>query len=73
MGAFAQGMSEVDGAERLIIATTNDDLPALGLYQRIGFTITGIRVRRLLEHHGGVALGFDNIPVRDEIQMEMRL
>ena len=66
-------VARAEGAERLIIATTNDDLPALGLYQRLGFTITGIRVGRLLEHHGEVELGFDSIPVRDEIQMEMRL
>jgi len=66
-------MTRAEGAERIIVATTNDDLPALGLYQRLGFVITGVLVGRLLEHHGGVELGFDGIPVRDEIQMELRL
>jgi ribosomal protein S18 acetylase RimI-like enzyme len=66
-------IARAEGAERLIISTTNDDLPALGLYQRLGFTITGIRVGRLLEHHGGVEAGFAGIPVRDEIQMQLRL
>jgi ribosomal protein S18 acetylase RimI-like enzyme len=66
-------MTRAEGAKRVITATTNDDLPALGLYQRLGFTIIGILVGRLLEHHGGVELGFDGIPVRDEIQMELRL
>jgi ribosomal protein S18 acetylase RimI-like enzyme len=60
-------------AERIIVATTNDDLPALGLYQRLGFTITEVMVGKLLEHHGGVEPGFAGIPVRDEIRMELRL
>ena len=67
------GLARAESAERLIIATTNDDLPALGLYQRLGFTITGIRVGRLVEHHGGIEPGFAGIPVRDEIQMELGL
>jgi ribosomal protein S18 acetylase RimI-like enzyme len=62
-----------EGAARIIVATTNDDLPALGLYQRLGFTITRVLVGKVLEHHGGVELGFAGIPVRDEIQMELRL
>ena len=66
-------MTRAEGAERVIAATTNDDLPALGLYQRLGFTITKVLVGRLLEHHGGVEPGFAGVPVRDEIQMELRL
>ncbi len=61
------------GVERLIVATTNDNLPSLGLYQRLGFEISGVRVGRVLKHHGGVELGFDGIPIRDEIQLELRL
>jgi ribosomal protein S18 acetylase RimI-like enzyme len=66
-------MTRAEGAKRVIISTSNDDLPALGLYQRLGFTITGVLVGQILEHHGGVELGFAGIPVRDEIQMELRL
>jgi ribosomal protein S18 acetylase RimI-like enzyme len=65
--------ARAEGAVRLIVATTNDDLPALGLYQRLGFVITGVLVGRLLEHHGEVEPGFGGIPVRDEVQMELRL
>lgn len=65
--------ARAEGAARLIVATTNDDLPALGLYQRLGFTITGVLVGRLLEHHGRVEPGFAGIPVRDEIRMELWL
>ncbi|OQY23925.1 MAG: hypothetical protein B6I35_02690 [Anaerolineaceae bacterium 4572_32.2] len=65
--------ARAEGATRLIVATSNDDLPALALYQRVGFTITGILAGRLVEHHGGVEAGFADIPVRDEIQLELRL
>ena len=65
--------ARAEGADRLIVATTNDDLPALGLYQRLGFVITKVIVGVLLEHHGGVVSGFGGIPVRDEVQMELRL
>jgi ribosomal protein S18 acetylase RimI-like enzyme len=67
------GVAHAEGASRLIVATTNDDLLALGLYQRLGFTITGVLVGELLEHHGGVKPGFAGTPVRDEIQMELLL
>jgi ribosomal protein S18 acetylase RimI-like enzyme len=65
--------AQAQGADRVIAAVTNDDLPGLGLYQRLGFTITGVLVGRLAKPGGGVALGFDGIPVRDEIQLELRL
>jgi ribosomal protein S18 acetylase RimI-like enzyme len=60
-------------AGRVVVATTNDDLPALGLYQRLGFAITSVVVGGMLEHHGGIELGFAGIPVRDEIRMELKL
>ncbi len=58
---------------RVIVATSNDDLPALGLYQHYGFRITGIRPGRIARHHNGEFPGFAGIPVRDEIQLEYRL
>ena len=72
IGAVAEA-ARAEGADRLIVATTNDDLPALGLYQRLGFVITKVLVGRVLEHHGGLVSGFAGIPVRDEVQMELRL
>lgn len=65
--------AQATGTERVIVATTNDDQPALGLYQRLGFAITGVLVGKLVEHHGGIEPGFDGIPVRDEIQLELQL
>ena len=66
-------MTRTEGVERIILSTTNDNLPTLELYQRLGFVITQVLVGRMLERHGGVELGFAGIPVRDEIQMELRL
>jgi ribosomal protein S18 acetylase RimI-like enzyme len=65
--------ARAEGADRIVVATTNDDLPALGLYQRLGFTITSVLVGKLIEHHGGIEMGFDAIPIRDEIQLELQL
>lgn len=63
--------ARTEGVRRLLVATSNDDLPALALYQRAGFVITDIAVGRLVEHHGGVERGFSGIPVRDEVRMEL--
>ena len=65
--------AQTGGANRIIVATTNDDLPALALYQRLGFTITDVLVGKLVEHHDGIEPGFDGIPIRDEIQLELQL
>ena len=58
------------GLYRVVVATSNDDLPALSLYQRSGFTIADIRPGEVLRHHGGEVVGFAGIPVRDEIRLE---
>jgi GNAT superfamily N-acetyltransferase len=55
---------------RLVVATSNDDLPALYVYQRCGFHITGIVPGAVLAHHGCEEVGFACIPVRDEIRLE---
>ena len=64
--------ARAQGVERVFVTVTNDDLPGLGLYQRLGFTITGVLVDRLAGK-GRVEPGFDGIPVRYEIQLELRL
>lgn len=61
------------GLRRVRVATTNDDLPALYLYQRLGFHLTETIPGRLVMHHGGEELGFAGIPVRDEIRLEFVL
>ena len=62
-----------EGVDRVLVATMNDNLPALAFYQRLGFVITGVKVGTVLEHHGGVISGFAGIPIRDEIQLELQI
>ena len=71
--AAVEGAARAHGATRIVVATSNDDLPALYLYQRHGFHLTGMEVGRLAKHHEGEEPGFAGIPVRDEIQLEKRL
>jgi ribosomal protein S18 acetylase RimI-like enzyme len=65
------------GCSRLWLITTNDNLHAVGFYQRRGFTLVAIHrnaldVTRKLKP--GLPLkGIDGIPLRDEIELEMLL
>jgi ribosomal protein S18 acetylase RimI-like enzyme len=61
------------GLARILVATTNDDLPALALYQRYGFRITELVTGRVAEEHGVDLAGFAGIPVRDEVRLEFEL
>ncbi|NLE75567.1 MAG: GNAT family N-acetyltransferase [Chloroflexi bacterium] len=62
------------GRLQVAVATTNDNLPALALYQRLGFRLTDLRSQALVEHHGGrEEAGFHGLPVRDELQMTLDL
>jgi ribosomal protein S18 acetylase RimI-like enzyme len=57
------------GVGRLVVATSNDDLPALALYQRYGFRLAELLPGRIAQHHGGEFPGFGGIPVRDEVRL----
>jgi ribosomal protein S18 acetylase RimI-like enzyme len=58
---------------RIIVTTTNDNLPGLYFYQRRGFRLTSLRPGGILEHTNGAQAGFAGIPVRDEVQLEKPL
>jgi ribosomal protein S18 acetylase RimI-like enzyme len=58
---------------RIIVTTTNDNLPALYFYQRRGYRLTGLRPEAVLAHTPDVLPGFAGIPVRDEVQLEKLL
>ena len=65
------------GCARLVIATTNDNTRALRLYQKCGFELTTLR-RRAVEESRKLKpsiplIGSDGIPMRDELELEMRL
>jgi ribosomal protein S18 acetylase RimI-like enzyme len=62
---------------RLWLITTNDNTPALRFYQRRGFHLAALhrnalKVSRLLKPEIPL-IGLDDIPLRDEIELEMTL
>jgi ribosomal protein S18 acetylase RimI-like enzyme len=54
---------------RVLVATTNDNLPSMYFYQRKGYRITGIAVEAMAGVNGPTT-GFGGIPIRDEIHLE---
>jgi ribosomal protein S18 acetylase RimI-like enzyme len=71
--AIAEREARNRGLARMVVATSNDDLPALYLYQRWGFVISEVKPGAILAHHGREERGFASIPVRDEIRLERKL
>lgn len=69
--------SRARGCKRLFLITTNDNLNALGFYQKRGFEIAAIyrgAVNESRKIKPSIPLvGFNNIPLRDEIELEMSL
>lgn len=62
------------GLGRVVLATSNDNLPSLYFYQRHGYRITAV-VPDAFAVHSKVpnAPGFAGLPVLDEIRLEKRL
>ena len=62
---------------RIVLTTTNDNLHALGFYQRHGFSLSAIRPGAINETRkikpSIPLIGENNIPLRDEIELEMML
>lgn len=65
------------GCGRLWLLTTNDNLNAIGFYQKRGFSLVRVHVGAATEARrlkpSIPLIGFDGIPVRDDIELEMRL
>jgi len=63
--------------KRLFLITTNDNLNALGFYQKRGFEIVAVyrgAVNESRKRKPSIPLiGYDNIPLRDEIELEINL
>jgi ribosomal protein S18 acetylase RimI-like enzyme len=57
---------------RLVVSTTNDNLPALYFYQRHDYRLTELVPDSVRGDDRGQP-GFAGIPVRDEIRLEKRL
>ena len=63
--------------KRLFLITTNDNLNALGFYQKRGFELVAVyrgAVNESRKIKPGIPLvGMDGIPLRDEIELEINL
>jgi ribosomal protein S18 acetylase RimI-like enzyme len=62
---------------RLSVVTTNDNVRALGFYQRRGFVLTALR-KGAIERSRRIKpeipeLGYDDIPIRDELELVLDL
>ncbi len=55
---------------RVLVSTTNDNLPALYFYQRRGYRLTALVPDNVIEHTKRETAGFAGIPVCDEIRMQ---
>ena len=56
--------------KRILVSTSNDNLPALAFYQRLGFQIYEVKPNAIAEKHGKVLKGIGNLPVRDELRLQ---
>jgi ribosomal protein S18 acetylase RimI-like enzyme len=69
--------AHTQGCKRLFLITTNDNLNALGFYQRRGFEIVTIyrgAVNESRKRKPSIPrIGMNNIPLRDEIELEIQL
>jgi ribosomal protein S18 acetylase RimI-like enzyme len=68
----------VAGCERIWVVTTNDNLEALRFYQRRGFVLSALRAGAVDEARRELkpriaAVGESGIPIRDELELELRL
>ena len=55
--------------QQLLVVTSNDNLPALTFYQRLGFQLFEVAPNVIAEKLGRLQLGFARIPIRDELRL----
>jgi len=58
------------GKKRLLVSTSNDDLPGLAFYQSLGFQIFDVEPNVIAEKHGEVLSGIGGLPIRDELRLQ---
>ena len=61
------------GKKKLLVSTSNDDLPALAFYQSLGFQIYEVKPDVIAEKHGMVLKGIGGLPIRDELRLQKLL
>jgi ribosomal protein S18 acetylase RimI-like enzyme len=55
--------------KKLLVSTSNDDLPALAFYQSNGFQIYEVKPNVIAEKHGMILKGIGGLPIRDELRL----
>ncbi|MEL6152100.1 MAG: GNAT family N-acetyltransferase [Chloroflexota bacterium] len=69
--------AEIEKCERIWLITSNDNTPALRYWQKRGFEIVAIHRNAITEARRLKPeiplVGMDEIPIRDEIELEIRL
>jgi ribosomal protein S18 acetylase RimI-like enzyme len=58
---------------KLMVSTSNDDLPALAFYQSNGFQIYEVKPNIVAEKHGMILKGIGDLPIRDELRLQKPL
>ena len=58
---------------KILVSTSNDDLPALAFYQKLGFQIVEVKPNAIAKKHGKIVTGINGIPIRDEIRLQKLL
>jgi GNAT superfamily N-acetyltransferase len=72
MGLVERAESEARrlGMKRMLVSTSNDNLPALGFYQAVGFQMFELKQNVIAKKHGRILTGVGGLPVRDELRLE---
>lgn len=69
--AEAEMIARREGLARIVVSTTNDNLPALYFFQRRGYRLTALHPGAVVDHpEAPTGAGFAEIPVRDELRLE---
>jgi ribosomal protein S18 acetylase RimI-like enzyme len=72
--AEAELVARRDELPRLVVAVSNDNLPAMYFYQRHGYRITAVVPYTETQHvEPSGSPGFAQIPVLDEVRLEKRI
>ena len=61
------------GKGKVLVSTSNDDLPALSFYQSRGFQIYQVNPNVIAEKHAKILRGIGGLPVRDELRLQKTL
>ncbi|MCJ7424202.1 GNAT family N-acetyltransferase [Candidatus Bathyarchaeota archaeon] len=64
-----EGYAKRLGKRKLLVSTSNDDLPAVAFYQFLDFQIFEVKPNVIAKKHGEIVKGICGLPVRDELRM----